>query len=86
MTVVSCSAIAADPTVPMADIEPKPAIAPKAIIFDTNPAEQATVQSGATLDDFAFAAKGQNNLPEGSQQNGSQTMEPQRHLPHLEGF
>ena len=86
LAVVSCSALAADQAVPMADIEPQPVLVPKAAISAPNPSQEATVQSGAALDDFAFAAKGQNNLPEGSQQNSSQTMEPQRQLPHLDGF
>ena len=86
MTVVSCCALAADPAIPMAGIEPRPVSVPKAAISAPKPAEEATVQSGAALDDFAFAAKGQNNLPNGSEHNSSQTPESQRQLPHLDGF
>ena len=86
LTFASCSAIAADQATPMADIEPMPVMVPKAAISTPNPAEEATVQSGAALDDFAFAAKGQNNLPKGDEHTSSQTIESQRQLPHLDGF
>jgi hypothetical protein len=86
LTCVSCSALAADQAIPMADIEPLPVLVPKAAISAKNPSEEATVESGSALDDFAFAAKGLNNLPKGDDHNSSQTTETQRQLPHLDGF
>ena len=86
LTFVSCSAIAADQATPMADIEPMPVMVPKAAITAPNPAEEATVQSGAALDDFSFAAKSANNQPTGDDQNSNQITESQRKLIHLQEF
>ena len=83
---VSCPAIAADQATPTADIEPTLLAKPKAASKTSISAAEATALSGATLDDFAFAAQGQNNLPKGDEHNSSQTLESQRQLPHLEGF
>ncbi len=86
LTFVSYSAIAADQATPMADIEPMPVMVPKAAITAPNPAEEATVQSGAALDDFSFAAKSANNQPTGDEQNSSEITESQRKLLHLQEF
>ena len=86
LTFVSCSAIAADQATPMADIEPMPAMVPKAAISAPNPTEEATVQSGAALDDFSFAAKSANNQPTGDEQNNSQITGSQRQLIYLQEF
>jgi hypothetical protein len=86
LTFVSCSAIAADQATPMADIEPMSVMVPKAAITAPNPAEEATVQSGAALDDFSFAAKSANNLPTGDEQNSSEITGSQRQLLYLQEF
>ena len=81
-----CSAIAADQAIPMADIEPMPVMVPKATISAPNPTEEATVQSGAALDDFAFTSKSANNQPTGEEQNTSQITGSQRQLLYLQEF
>ena len=86
LTFVSCSAIAADQAIPMADIEPMPVMVPKAAIAAPNPTEEATVQSGAALDDFAFTTKSANNQPTGNEQNSSQITGTQRQLLYLQEF
>jgi len=86
LTLVSCSAIAADQATPMADIEPMPVLVPKAAIAAPNPTEEATVQSGSTLDDFSFATKNTNNPLTGDEQNSSQITGSQRQLLHLQEF
>ena len=86
LTFVSCSAIAADQATPMADIEPMPIMVPKAAISSPNPTQEATVQSGSAVDDFALATKSSNNQPTGDEQNSSQITGTQRQLLYLQEF
>ena len=86
LTFVSCSAFAADQATPMADIEPMPIMVPKAAISAPNPTEEATVQAGSAVDDFAFATKSPNNQPTGIEQNSSQITGTQRQLLYLQEF
>ena len=83
---LSCSAIAADPATPMADIEPRLANAGAVERPVTLPAQDAPGPASTGLDDFSLAVKGLNTPPNGDQLNSSQPLEAQRHLPHLEGF
>jgi hypothetical protein len=82
----SCSAIAADPATPMADIEPRLANAGPVERPVALPAQDAPGPASSGLDDFSLAVRGHNIPPKGDELNSSQPLQPQRHLPHLEGF
>ncbi len=77
---LSYSALAADLSVLMADIEPKPLNSPPQASKIVIPFDEApeTAEAGSALDDFAFA----NKAPNGS----SPATGPAAAMPHLEGF
>lgn len=79
-------ALAADPSVPYADIEPRAVNAEAPAAQASIPDEVVPVPSGSVLDDFAFTNKNQNQLAKDGKQSQGQISDPQGALPLLEGF
>jgi len=77
----SCSAIAADPATPMADIEPRLANTGTVERPVALPAQDAPGPASSGLDDFSLAVRGHNTPPKGDEPNSSQSLEPQRIYP-----
>ena len=77
---LSFNALAADLSVPMADIEPKPLHSPPQANKIVIPFDEAPMpaEAGSAMDDFAFANKTPNS--------GSPVTGPATAMPHLEGF
>ena len=86
LTLLPYAALAADPGVPYADIEPRSlnAPAPEAQASESN--EVAPMPAGSVLDDFAFVNQNENKGSKESKQSQGQPSKPQSLLPHLEGF
>ncbi len=86
LTLLPYAALAADPSVPYADIEPRAINAEAPASHSSIPEEVVPVPSGSVLDDFAFANKNQSPLSKDDQQSQGQINNHQGALPHLEGF